>query len=375
MSPFYWTFLLLLIPAIGGFVAWLRCREIVIWEWAAGFGITALMLAMVFGISLAFQGKDYEVRSGYVYQAHHTPWWHAEWEELETYTTTDSKGNVTTHTRLVTKTRTYPPSWWVETTIGSIYVSEETFDSMAKRFGLKKELGSRPDMDEGDPYDYWTDINNPDPEAVIYPVHSTFAWDNPFLDTKTIQIGEKVTKEEAARLKLHSYPEAGNAFVSGRVINAPVSTYKWDQMCAAIGAKHRVNLTLINFGDRDMAAAVKQRDYWVNGKKNDLVLCYGKGWSYVFGWSKTELVKQELQTVLLENEVNDSIIPLIKEVVIRDFEPYAWKSEERIPRPVPTAAVVIAFLLTVGAQVGLFILFRDNGVNKDSSRDRLVRFA
>ena len=373
MTSAHWTFLLLIIPLVGWCVVWTKFKTITVWEWASSVAAAAVILVAVFGIHSCSLQHDREILSGHATRACHTPWWRAEWQEQETYYTTesdgtDSNGNPRTkqvaHTRWVTKSETHPPRWWLETTLGDMSIDENWFNRICNTYGSYKERGYRPNYDAGDHYDYFSDIGNKSPYGPDIPVHTASSWSNPFVGSTDIRMGQPVDEKEARALGLHEYPSTDNPFVSGRVIGAPVSAHRWDQMCAILGPECRVNLTLINFGDADLAKAVKQRDYWRNGRKNDIVMCYGEGWAYVFGWSKHELVKQELQTLLLENEVNDDLLPKITQVIRKDFQPYEWSKEERTPVPVPTWVVILAFVLMLCSQVGLGWTFHHNEFNK-----------
>lgn len=367
MTSAYWTALLMVIPLCGWCYVWWKYRTIVLGEFAAGVGAALLILVVVFAISGCVMRGDREILSGYAVTACHTPWWRAEWEERETYTVTDSDGDTHTRTRTVTKSQTHWPKWWMETTIGRFDINEKWFNRLCMTYGSRKELGSRPDFDKGDRYDYFSDIGNKSTTGPDIPVHRASSWSNPFLNSDTIRLGQPVSEEEAREIGLFDYPDTGNPFVSERVMGgAPVSIHRWDQLCAQLGAPKKVNLILINFGDADIAKAVKQRDYWRNGRKNDLVLCYGTGWAYVFGWSRNELVKLELQSLLLENTVRDDLLPSIGQIVEQHFEPFDWDSEKQQapPRPVPTWIVIIAFILMLGTQIGIGFMFHTNEIDK-----------
>jgi len=370
MTSVYWTLLLLLVPLIGGAIAWWKMSTIVVWEWVAGFAVAILVCSLTFVVASKMGSADSEVFSGHAYKAGHTPKWRAEWIETVTRTHTDSKGNTYTTTHYETRSKTHHPRWWLDTTIGPISISSSLYNDITKEYGQYRQKGRRPDYDSGDKYDYFADIKDP-PGAPAYPVHKVVRWDNPVVGTDTIELGREIPKEEAEKLGLFEYPKTKNKLSSARVMGgAPASTYKWDQMCAVLGPHKKVNLTLINFGDKDMSYAVKQRDYWRNGKKNDLVLCYGEGWAYVFGWSKSNLVKQELQSLMIDREVNDHIIPYIKDIVLRDFESYEWKAHSDTPRPVSKWTVVCAFILTAATQAGLYYFFHVNEFEKGRRRRR-----
>jgi hypothetical protein len=357
MTSAYWIVLLALFPIIGGLFAWIKFHTIVWWEWIASVTAAIVLGAITFSIAEAIITSDQEIWSGYVTGAEHTPYWVAEWEEEETYTDSDGKE----HTRTVTRTQTHYPRWWVNTTIGEIDIQESRFENMGKKFGIDRSLGWRPNFDSGDRFDYHIEVENPDLANVHYPVHKKLSWRNPFLSSNTVRLGREISHEEARKENLFEHPDATDPFRSKRVIGTnAIDPLKWDRLCAELGATWKVNLILINFGDRPISTAALQRDYWKNGKKNDLVLCVGTDWAYVFGWAKSDLVKKELETILLENEINNEIIPKIRDAVKRDFVPYEWCKEEEVARPVPTGSVITAFIIMALSQIGLAYLFHHN---------------
>ncbi len=362
MTSAYWVLLLMICPVAVWAYCWARHKSVVIWEAVLGVLAALVLSSAVFGISGCTAAQDKEIWSGYALQAFHTPWWRAEWTEIET--TTDDEGN--TETNVVTKSETHQPKWWLETTIGDVSISRDTFDEIRGRYGGYEQAGDRPDFDEGDRFDYFSNpIPMDDPSRPPYPVHASVEWANPLLGTDSILLGRTINQEEANARNLFPYLISGNRLSSARVMGgSAVTTYRWDQMCASLGASKKVNLVLLNFGDRPMDDAVLQRDYWRNGRKNELVLCYGHGWAYVFGWAKSDLVKQELQALLLKYPVNDATVPRIEKIVRRDFEPYPWKLHDGTPRPVSGWAIFTAFVLMVATQVSLFFLVHGDEFEK-----------
>ena len=365
MTRAHWTFLLILIPIIAGGIVWLRFKEIVLWEWASSVACALCTIFCIFAISKCSAGRDTEIVSGCVTSVHRIPEWHAEWTELQTYTTTDSKGNVRTHTRTVTRTRHYPEEFYASTTIGQISISREFWGKVSSRYGVQKSLGYRPDHDWGDLFDYSSDVQNRNESLPEYPVHLSSSWINPLLGTDSIKLGQKITDDEAQKLKLPKYPQVDNPWVSNRIIGATdIPVWFWDSMNAGLGSRYKINLILVNMSNQTAADAVKLKDYWKNGKKNDLVLCYGSDWSYVFGWSETELVKKSLETLLLESPVDKTLIPKISQIIQSEFKPYPWKKEEEISRPVGSGTVIGAFLFMIAVQIALFYAFRYNEYSK-----------
>jgi hypothetical protein len=351
----------MIIPVIAGVISWMKFSTISIKEAGVSVGTALVLIMFVLGVSECSVKSDTETLSGRVVTAVHIPRWEAEWEELETYTTTDSEGNTETHTRWVTRHETHYPKWWVETTIGDISISENFFKQISKKHGIVSKPGHRPDYDSGDRNDYFSYVKD-DPEYCDYPVTLTNSWQNPLIGTENLYSYKDISEQEARKLRLFSYPE-NNTFCSSRLVgNTEMTIWDWDKMNAALGAEKHINLILVKLPN-GIEQAKNLQAYWKNGKKNDIVICYGgeptkpAEWCYVFGWSKSELVKQNLQTLLLDKPVNDDIIPDIKRIVRRDFRPHDWTMYRDTAFLIPTGWVITAFILMIAAQIGLYYQF------------------
>lgn len=351
----------MIIPVIAGIISWIRFSSISLKESCISVGAALLTIMLVLAISKITNRSDTETLSGRVVTAIHTPLWEAEWQELETYTTTDSKGNVETHTRWVTRHQTHYPDWWVETTLGDISISENFFNQISKKHGIVVVPGSRPNYDSGDINDYYSCVKD-DPEYCDYPITMKVSWDNPLKGTESLYSYKDIPDSEAKKLKLFSYPE-NNTFCSSRLLgNTNITIWDWDKMNSALGAEKHVNLILVKL-EGGIEQAKNLQAYWKNGKKNDLVICFGgepnksAEWCYVFGWSKTELVKQNLQTLFLDYPVNDDIIPHIKRIVRKDFQPHIWVMYKDTEFLIPTGWVIATFIIMLLIQVGLYQYF------------------
>lgn len=361
MTHGYWLFLIAIIPIAAAVYFWVKFKTINWWESLLSVlipvGVASLTILGVQGC----QQQDYETWSGYAQKAVHTPYWVAEWEEwVDDY---DSEGKVSGG-HWETRTETHHPDWWLETTIGKIDIGEKTWNNIVSKHGVYKERGYRPDFDHGDRYDYFSDIKNTEEDFPDIPVSKQVSWRNPFKNTNSI-----IPKETAKNIKTFLYPNGG-ALNSGRAINSNISQLDWDRMNARIGASKKVNVIICYCDDNDISYAQAMESKWMGGKKNDLVICYGgedetsAKWSYVFGWSKTSLVKYNLQTILLENKIDSSIIPLVEAEIKENFVPYDWANADGGEVIIPVWSIVMAFILCVGAQVGLFYWFHNNDINK-----------
>jgi hypothetical protein len=357
----------MIIPVIAGCVSWLKFHTINLTEAGISTASALVVISMVLLISECSMDHDKETLSGRVTKACHTPEWHARWTELETYTTTDSKGRTRSHTRLVTKTRTYSPRWWVETTVGDFDIPQNSFKHIGDKHGIVTSLGYRPNFDYGDVNDYTSYVKD-DPEFCDYPVTTVSSWRNPIKNAKSLYSFREISEEEAQKEGLYEYPIEHTLFNSSRLLGNPnVSIWNWDKMNSALGSRKKVNLILVKIDSFDKAKLLQ--NYWKNGKKNDIVICYNNtgnqppDWCFVFGWSKSELVKLNLQTLLLDNTIDDSIIPKIKQIVDRDFFPHDWTMYKDTQKVIPTAWVVVAFILMVITQSCLYYVFHHEDID------------
>lgn len=363
MTLGYWLFLLMIIPVAWGVFAWVKFHTIKIQEVGGGILAALFVISAVLGLSTCSSQSDTETLSGKVETAVHIPEWEAEWVELVTYSSTDSNGNTTSYTVPETRRETHYPEWYVETTLGRYDIEPWFFEQISKKHGVVVEKGYRPDYDSGDKNDYISYVND-DPEFCDYPVTKRATWSNPLKNSKSLHSYKSVSDEEAKRLNIPPYPK-NDTFGSSRIIGTDtINIWNWDKMNSVLGPDKHVNLILVKLSTMEQAKYLQA--YWKNGKKNDIVICYGgednslAKWCYVFGWSKSELVKQNIQTLFISKPVNDEILSDLKQIVRKDFQPHPWTMYKDTDFPIPTGWVVAAFLIMLVSQGVLYYAFSEN---------------
>ena len=377
MSTGMWLLLLLVIPVAGAVWGFVRHNSITIQESLGGVLLAFIVAFAVLSLSKWGKTQDVEIWSGYAISAEHTPQWVDE--HWETYTVTKSSGSgknrrTWTETRRRRVKTTHPATWSVETTLGKESITPDAWDYFAKEHGVRKELGYRPDYDSGDRYDYFVNWET-DAKYPRYPVHAERMWTNKLRYSESIMRLPHVSEEDARRMGLYEYPYPENLFHSKRLLgNTGLSLTEWDKMNGWLGPRKQVNLILINFGPgSSMDKAVSQKAYWAGGKKNDIVVCVGgtpgqiPEWSYVFGWSESELVKQDLQSLFLDNPLTDERIPEMKAIVEEEFNRFNWHQFDYLDVPIPTWGIVTAILLTAAVQVGFYFWAAGNEFTKGGS--------
>lgn len=375
MSTGYWILIFFSLASAVALSFWWSCRKISILEAAAGMGASMLVVVLVLCIGHYAAHTDTEIRSGAILKAWHQPWWQDE--VLVTETTTDSKGH--SHTSSHWENNNHPDRFWAETTLGEIELDEGGFRQFELTHGSRPVPGERPDFHKGDRNDYVSTW----PEGADfprYPMHKTFRWTNNLRNTDSILHLPPVSDKEAAKEGLLGYPEVRDPQRSQRLYNTQVNLLAWDRLNAQVGPMKHVNLTLINFGaGADMRKAYRQEAYWGGGKKNDLVICIsaapGKSadWCRVFGWSKDPTVKQNLESIFLAHPADDNVLPLVKEEVIRNFQPHDWHQYDTLDMPISTGTLVWALILGLAANVGTQIAMTKNSRNQDTDEAWLGR--
>lgn len=355
-----------LLSLVSGYF-WIKKRSIVWWEWLGGTAIGILIVIVTHMIIEYGRTVDTETWSGVTISATYQPKWVSE--EDEAVYETDSDGNQTlSHYRKVYET--HYPKWWVDYDIGEngeVSISEAKYNELLTKFGSSKPTtGYRPDFYSGDRNDYVTINKN--------------NWIEPFTLVKRFENKIKAAPttfsfmEVTDRSSIHEWPENNDHFKSDRLFGRAnaIGILEWDKMNARLGPFKKVNVICIGFPESSSVdVAHLQEAAWIGGKKNDLVICYGGGlrekvgWSYVFGWTDSELVKLNLQTIMMNNNVDKSIINKIESEIIKNYELVNWSQFDYIAIDLPWWAFPLTLILQLSAQFGFFLWAHHNEFSKE----------
>ncbi len=365
-----------LIPLTIGFVLWLTRDEVHWVEWLSGSAAAFILAGIVHACAISGMVTDKEVWSGEIIHATFYPEWIEEYQEAHTYTTTDSDGNSTTHTYYTTEHRTHEEYWEAYTDLDySKGISKEFFKEIVMNFNnLTTERPHKGGFDGGDPHIYVAYNKT----GFIYPVTDIRRFSNRIKAAPTVFSFPSIPET----VQVYSYPYPGNWRQSNRLINEKnISILEFDRLNSRLGFKKQVNLIMINFDERDSSIAQYQEAKFIGGKKNDLVLCYGKrgnkaNWAYCFGWTEEALCKRNLETILLNNRIDDSILPIIEKEVIKSYIRKDWHKFDYItiePRNGTYTWFFVLMIITQGTIWGFFFfndLKRDDSLNGYSYRKR-----
>ena len=375
-----WIFYVLaLIPIAIGAYLFVKNESIVWWEWLIGSAAAFLVAGLMHWYAIHGMTSDIETWSGQITKVSHHPRWVEQYEESHTVTTGSGK-NATTTTYYTTEYDTHIEHWTAERNFGTVVddvdIDQYDYNDIVRKFGGKiysdgtqstRHLGHR-----------YSGDNN------IYSVDNVYRYVEPVTTTRNFQNRIKATptvfsfSKVPSNVKVYEWPDNSDWRRSSRLLGTAsvlVNLYKWDCMNANLGPTKKVNVIMVGFNDEPIDYGQMQQAKWIGGKKNDLVICFGgakKGtpaqWVYVFGWTENELVKKNLESILMEVPINDNIIPLIFDEVAKNYVIKDWKKFDYIVIYPAARFYWIYFTILIITQCGLYYWFNINEYGKECKR-------
>jgi len=361
---FFYAFAFL--PLLIGAIIWFKSREVTWWEWLIGSACGFTMAVIFHAIATIGMTSDIETWSGRVSKATHHPRWVERYTVTRTRTVGSGK-NQRTETYTEVRYRTHPEHWTCTANYGSDSdnwrISEHKFEEIARIFGggsliVTTERPYKSGFSSGDRNIYVA--YNKANETI--PVTMWKRWSNRVKAAPSVFSYIKVQEGTP----VYDYPENSNRFVSDRLLglakmDIPISA--WDAMCSRLGPSKKVNIIMVGFdGTSDLGHL--QEAKWIGGKKNDLVLCYGPDWSYVFGWTEQEIVKRNLETILLEytngKKLSPNILPAIEKEIKANYVIKDWSKFDYISIEPPLWSYIVYIIVMVIVQAAAYVIFHMN---------------
>jgi hypothetical protein len=284
---------------------------------------------------------------------------------------------------MVHKTETHPEYWSVDVSYGTesntYEISHQRWNLICEQFGVTKPravAGYRHDMDTGDSNDYIADNHT----GFIVPAHRKFHFRNNVKAAPSLFSYPSVPENQS-----FPYPEASDDWGrSKRLVGTAKQDFsieQWDILNAELGPKKWVNLIAVGFGDNGSEAAHTLEAKWVGGKKNDLVICYGgigndgkPTWTYVFGWTEENIVKQNLQTLFLLNKPGDDLLPKVKDEIIANYQIKDWTKFDYLTVVPPGWSFFVLLLVMAATQTAFWIWGFKNEFTKNSAGSYRYRY-
>ena len=325
--------------------------------------------------------SDVETQSGQIVQSKEISAWQEYYEKAiyrtETYYTTDGKGHRTRHTREVfshwsPRTRWHDVNWQCYSNISTSYsITREHHYKLEKLFNDRQavkgdrrtgEHNSR--MIGGDPNDY---VSN-NKTGYIEPITKHASFENRIKAAPSVFSFVKPPPNT-----VFSYPENNNPFNSDRLVGSAILLDKlaFDQMNARLGPKKKVNVIMVGFSNKPSTYGQMQQAEWIGGKKNDIVITFGgknskPDWVYVFGWTEKDIVKRDLESIVLKNGVTNETMRLIEEEIVKNYVLKDWSKFDYIQIEPPTWAYIVYGIVLLISQAGFYVWAFSNFYDKNN---------
>lgn len=362
-----WIFYALsFIPIVIGSIVFAFNKKIHVAEWVSGLILSLIVSVLFHGAAFSAATADYQTLSATVEGVTFYPEWVEQYTDTETETYMVGK-EVKTRTKTVTKYRTHHEYW----TCTVPHFNSEPTISQARFNELKRTLGGRVETTEGWKSGFVRGDKN------IYKTHNTSKEIIPYMITSSFQNRVKASPslfryhELKDTSHLPEYPYTNDNFKSNRLLgraSSDLSLDEWDKLNAVLGKNKKINIIVVGF---DVGSSVQDsidlETFWFGGKKNDLVIVYGGNnnkvvWSRVFGWTEEELVKRNIESILLKDGLNGLAKKVEQEVInhykIKDWSKFDYISVE------PSRGWIIGFIIIqVIFQTGLWVFFHFNEID------------
>lgn len=366
-----------LLPVLIGAILLWKDEQVVWWEWLIGSASAFALAGLIHLVALHGLTSDIETWSGQITKVSHYPRWVEEYEEMhseQVASGTDKDGNTTytTHIYFTTEHATHYEQWIAFRDFGAYAdqdnIQQHEFNEIGGKFGGTIFKDGNQSNSHGGHFDGGDNSINSvnDITKWIEPVTSLRSFENRVKAAPSVFSFSKVP----TNINVYPWPTNPNWRKSDRLLGTAivlVNQYKWDCLNSTLGSFKKVNLIMVGFGKQGDEYGHWQQAKWVGGKKNDLVITFGGGtrkkpaeWVYVFGWTENELVKKNIESLLMEYPINDDLIPLISAEVTKHYVKKDWHKFDYISIQPPGWSYWLYFILMILSQSGLYVYFHSN---------------
>lgn len=298
---------------------------------------------------------DEEIYSGKIISVEHNEeydQWHPP--RTETYTTTDSKGNTVTETRIIEGywEHHYATNYIKTTDNGTIQVYKipsgkkltDSFVNSTKELEEYYPIGS--------------------PTASIHKYKnkvqaSSSIYKNTEVDVENYpnlpEYPSVITSDYTITRLIGDVPNKNQAIRRLNEINTQLNDTDNPNNTSKVKAYKQCNLIFVNMGDVTQDNAFALQNQWKNGNKNDFIISFGMKdnkitWCYPFSWTEIESLKSDIKYYMMDlEEITDfvSVIEDISAMVESKFERKEFADFEYLQIELSTFAKVAMIILTI----------------------------
>jgi len=274
--------------------------------------------------------------------------------------------------------------WWIYDDQNHKWrITKEEYEALQKRWGAKPEfIDLHRDINEhgscgidGDAYAiYW----NHDPQTAI-PTTVEDGYTNKVMTAKSSFNFNEISESDIKTYGLHEYPDITNRFHQQTLVGIDTLEYLtaqqkqyynqlFDFFNGKYGPERKMRLYILFFSGKTLTSAIKQKDYWVGGNKNEMVVCIDAdkktgrlNWVYAFSWTPSRRISIDLrEDIMNQKTLNLSNLYTIVEEDTKDFHYLDFAIYDFIEPGVSNMLVIITIILVVILTGVLLYVFSNN---------------
>ena len=337
----YIYYLLALIPVIiGGIILMVsNNKETSIKQWIFGSIAAFIVAGMIHAMTVYGMTQDLEVWTGEISNAIYYPHWVNTYEEA--HHTYDSDGNISM-TWYTTEHDNMDNYSEMNVSFGSgvveaMRIDNNYFEQLSRKFNNRSfSTPFKSRFYSGDRNVYHT-FNK---DKLCIPITIEKSFKNRVKASPSSFSFEKVP----ANIPAFDYPYSKNVYRSNRLVGDAANKLDiglFDQLNSRVGRLKKGNVIVVGFNSPDSKLGDYQRDKWLSGKKNDIVICYGVGtleygvtnvvWTKAFSWGDdNKKLLGNLEKMFKEEPINNSVLPKMEKEIFNNFKKMEWSKLDYI---------------------------------------------
>lgn len=360
-------------------------KKYVWWEFLLPTVGSFMLIAAIKMCTESSQLHDVQYRGGIITQARYSEAW-STWVKKtchETYYTGSGK-NRKSHTRHYdcSYCDDHAPHWEALDDQGHTYsISEEKYNQLKKQWSatprfvdLNRDIRTKSGLfsscgKDGDAYTIDWDKN-------MLTVESS-TWETPYenyVQCSRVNFGIKdVDEEMAKKYGLYEYPEV-DSYHQKTLLGIDSLSYlqpaykrgaekMFEYFDGFYGPRRKIRVFILLFYNRSINVANKQKDYWVNGNKNEMVICIDVNkntgeinWVYPFSWTENKRIAVDLREDISNlKTLNFTSLYKIVEESTKTFKYRDFSKFDYLSLDATIGEIWVVYILTILATIGTLI--------------------
>lgn len=268
---------------------------------------------------------------------------------------------------------THPPRWLIHDSIGqTLRIDSSHFEELAGRWSSRQfhDMHRNYHSIDGDMYR----ATFPETVDVMETLTTAHQYENRVQASRSILNTTPPTEIEMQQYGIYEYPRVSGRYSLPVILGDGGRTHQEAERLFQItnsrtGSTHQARVWVLVFHDQPRQAGILQEAQWINGNKNEFVICIGVDdlmrvqWGHVFSWTENERLKIDAR-MFVEDQATLDLVALhdwwtgqgIQNWERREFADFEWIKVDP-PMWVMWLTMLITFIVCTG--VSLFVIHND----------------